>query len=82
LKGMGAEQFHYQRIAYIGVMNEDSSLKIGIPLYVKVHGGVSAEQQKLINNLAAEMVRKYDKQISAYFQKLKKEQGHYALNEK
>jgi len=66
---------HYQRIAYIGVLNDDGSLKIGIPLYVKVNGDMSAEQRKHLYEISAEIVRRYEKQISAYFQKLKKEQA-------
>lgn len=65
---------HYQQIAYIGVLNEDDTLKIGIPLYVKVNGEMSAERRKMIQDIATEMLRKYDKQISEYFQKLKREQ--------
>lgn len=68
------EQVTYQQIAYIGVLNEDDTLKIGIPLYVKVSGDMSAERRKMIQDIATEMLRKYDKQISEYFQKLKKEQ--------
>lgn len=68
------EQVTYQQVAYIGVLNEDDSLKIGIPLYVKVSGDMSTERQKMIQDIATEMLRKYDKQISEYFQKLKREQ--------
>lgn len=68
------EQVHYQQIAYIGVLNEDDTLKIGIPLYVKVSGEMSAERRKMIQDIVTEMIRKYDKQISEYFQKLKREQ--------
>lgn len=68
------EQVHFQQVAYIGVLNEDDTLKIGIPLYVKVSGEMSAERRKMIQDIATEMLRKYDKQISEYFQKLKREQ--------
>ena len=68
------EQIHFQQVAYIGVLNEDDTLKIGIPLYVKVNGELSKERQKMIQDIATEMIRKYDKQISEYFQKLKREQ--------
>lgn len=64
----------YQQVAYIGILNEDDTLKIGIPLYVKVSGDMSAQRRKMIQDIATEMIRKYDKQISEYFQKLKKEQ--------
>lgn len=68
------EQVHFQQVAYIGVLNEDDTLKIDIPLYVKVNGELSKERQKMIQDIATEMIRKYDKQISEYFQKLKREQ--------
>lgn len=68
------EQVTYQQIAYIGVLNEDDTLKIGIPLYVKVNGDMSVQRQKMIQDIATEMLRKYDKQISEFFQKLKREQ--------
>lgn len=68
------EHVTYQQIAYIGVLNEDDTLKIGIPLYVKVNGDMSVQRQKMIQDIATEMLRKYDKQISEYFQKLKREQ--------
>lgn len=67
-------QEHFQQVAYIGVLNEDDTLKIGIPLYVKVSGDMSVERQKLLHEIATDMIRKYEKQISEYFQKLKREQ--------
>lgn len=67
-------QEHFQQVAYIGVLNEDDTLKIGIPLYVKVIGDMSVERQKLLHEIATDMIHKYDKQISEYFQKLKREQ--------
>ncbi len=69
-----AVQETYRQVAYIGVFNEDDTFKIGIPLYVKVSGAVSRERQKQVQEIATEFIRKYDKQISEYFQKLKKEQ--------
>ncbi len=68
------ERESYQQIAYIGVLNEDDTLKIGIPLYVKVSGDMSSERRKMIQDISTEFIRKYDKQISEYFQKLKAEQ--------
>ena len=65
----------YEQIAYVAILNDDSTLKMGIPLYVKVLGDVSPQQQKLINDTATELVRKYDKQIGEYFKKLKREQA-------
>jgi hypothetical protein len=65
---------HYQKVAYIGVLNDDDTLKIGIPLYIKVNGDMSEQQQKFLYGIATDMVRRYEKQISEYFQKLRKEQ--------
>ena len=65
---------HFEQVAYIGVLNDDDTLKIGIPLYVKVNGDMSQEQEKLLHGISTEMIRRYDKEISEYFQKLRKEQ--------
>ena len=64
----------YTQIAYIGVLNDDDTLKMGIPLYVKVGGDMSAEQQKHIQEISQTMLRHYEKQIGEYFANLKKEQ--------
>lgn len=68
------KQEHYTQVAYIGVLNDDDTLKIGIPLYVKVTADMSAEQEKHIHEIAALMIRRYEKQISDYFANQKKEQ--------
>ncbi len=70
----------YRPIAYIGVLNEDDSLQIGIPIYVKVSGEMSAARQKLIQDIATDMIRHYEKPLSEYFQKLKKEQRENETN--
>ena len=70
----GVNNEHFSQVAYIGVLNDDDTLKIGIPLYVKVSGDMSAEQQKLMHEITTDMIRRYEKQISEYFQELKKEQ--------
>ena len=63
---------HYTRVAYVGLLNDDDTLKMCLPLYVKVNGEVSPEQQKLTNDIVAELVRKYQRQISEHFSNLKK----------
>jgi len=65
---------HFTRVAYVGLLNNDDTLKMLVPLYVKVSGDVSPEQQKLTNEIVAELVRKYQKQISQHLTNLKKEQ--------
>ena len=64
----------FVRVAYIGLLNQDDTLKEFIPLYVKVHGEMSAEQQKHICEISADIIRQHEKQITDYFEKLKKEQ--------
>jgi hypothetical protein len=54
------------------LLDDDSTLKLCVPLYVKVGGEVSQEQQKLTNEIVAELVRKYQRQISEHFTNLKK----------
>ena len=65
---------HFTRVAYVGLLNDDDTLRMCVPLYVKVKGDISPEQQKLTNEIVAELVRKYQRQISEHFTNLKKEQ--------
>ncbi len=60
----------YTPIAYIGVLNEDDSLQTGIPLYVKVSGDMSPARQKLIQDIASDMIRHYGNRLSKYVQQL------------
>jgi len=60
----------YALVAYVGVLNDDNA-KVGIPLYVKIKGEISAEQENLTKETAKHLVRQYQKQITDYFQKLK-----------
>ena len=71
--GYGVNE-HFTRVAYVGLLNDDDTLKLLVPLYVKVSGDVSPEQQKLTNEIVAELVRKYQKQISQHLTNLKREQ--------
>gem|GEM_PF-4303903 len=43
-----------------------------VPIYVKVNGEISPEQQKDTNEKVAELVRKYQKQISEHLSNQKK----------
>jgi len=65
------ENERYEMIFYAGVLNEDSTLKMGIPLYVRITGDMSAEQENLIKQTASTLVSKYRKEISAHIEKLK-----------
>lgn len=73
-----ATQEHFQKVAYIGLNNPDGSMLLNVPLYVKVtelsKSGVTQCQEQIIHRISEIMIRQYEKQISAYFQKLKKEQ--------
>lgn len=73
-----AGQEHFQKVAYIGLNNPDGSMLLNVPLYIKVtelsKSGVTQSQEQLIHRISEIMIRQYEKQISAYFQKLKKEQ--------
>jgi len=60
------------RIACIGILNPDDTLNQFIPLYVKVNGEMSKEQQKHICEISAELIRQHEKQLVEYFEKLKK----------
>ena len=63
---------HYTRVAYVGLLNDDDTLKMCVPIYVKVNGDLSPEQQRLTNEIVAELVGKYQRQISEHFSNLKK----------
>ena len=71
---IGIENERFVRIACIGLLNPDDTLKQFIPLYVKVHGEMSPEQQKHICEISADLIRQHEKQLAEYFEKLKKEQ--------
>ena len=70
----GIEQVRFVRVACIGLLNPDDTLKQFIPLYVKVTGEMSPEQQRHIQGISAELVRQHEKQLIEFFEKLKKEQ--------
>ena len=59
-------------VAYVAVLNDDDTPKMGIPLYVKVTGDMSQEQENLTKETAVQLVRKYQKQIMEHFENLKK----------
>ena len=69
-----ANEYRFVRIACIGLLNPDDTLKQFIPLYVKVHGEMSPEQQKHIAEISGELIRQHEKQLIEYFEELRKEQ--------
>lgn len=70
-----AQEF-FQKVAYIGLRNDDGSLMINVPLYVKVSelnkNGMTDTQEKMISRITEIMIQRYEKQLSEYFASLKK----------
>ena len=54
----------YVRVFYVGALNDDDTLKIGIPLYVKLTSDMSPEQEQLTIDTAKQLVREYQPQIT------------------
>lgn len=69
-------QDFFQKVAYIGLRNDDGSLMINVPLYVKVSelnkNGMTDTQEKMISRITEIMIKRYEKQLSEYFASLKK----------
>ena len=65
----------FEKVAYIALRNTDGSMMINVPLYVKVSelnkNGMTDEQEKIIERITETMMKRYEKQISAYFTGLK-----------
>lgn len=68
-------QDFFQKVAYIGLRNDDGSLMINVPLYVKVSelnkSGMTDTQEKMISRITEIMIQRYEKQLSEYFASLK-----------
>jgi len=68
------ENRYYQKVAYIGLRNPDGSMMLNVPLYVKVSevnkNGVTDAQEELMHRISEIMIRRYEKQISAYMAEL------------
>lgn len=64
----------YQKVAYIGLRNEDGSYLLNVPLYVKVSevniNGMTDMQEELIHRVSEIMIHRYEKQISNKIEKL------------
>jgi len=74
------KQDYYQKVAYIGLRNPDGIMMLNVPLYVKVgelnKNGMTDTQETLIHRISEIMIKRYEKQISAYMADLKKEKAH------
>lgn len=68
-------QDFFRKVAYIGLRNDDGSLMINVPLYVKVSelnkSGMTDTQEKMISRITEIMIQRYEKQLSEYFASLK-----------
>ena len=66
----------YQKVAYIGLRNDDGTYLINVPLYVKLSevnkSGISEQQEELIHKISDIMMKRYEKQVGGYIEKLKK----------
>lgn len=66
----------YQKVAYIGLRNEDGSYLLNVPLYVKVSevnvNGMTDMQEELIHRISSIMTNQYEKQISDKIAQLQK----------
>jgi len=64
-----------QLVAYIGLNTADEKKLISVPLYVKVNElnkhCITNEQEALIHEISQTMQRRYEKQISEFFQQQK-----------
>ena len=65
----------FQKVAYIGLRNDDGSMMINVPLYIKVSelnkNGMTETQEKVISRITEIMIQRYEKQLSEYFTSLK-----------
>ena len=65
----------YQKVAYIGLRNEDGSFLMSVPLYIRVtdlnKNGVTVQQEELIHKISAVMLSRYEKQIAEHITQLK-----------
>ena len=66
----------FQKVAYIGLKQPDVTMRINVPLYVKVSelqkSGMTETQEKVISRITEIMIKRYEKQLSEYFASLKK----------
>ena len=67
---------YFQKVAFIGLRNPDGTMTLNVPLYVKItelnKNGVPESQQELMDEISEIMIKRYEKQINAYFTSLKK----------
>ena len=58
----------FQKVAYIGLRNEDGSYLMNVPLYIKVSevtkNGLTKQQEGLIHKISEIMMKHYERQIN------------------
>lgn len=67
----------FQKVAYIGLRNEDGSYLMNVPLYVKVSevnkNGLTQMQEDLVHKISEIMMKRYEQQINEEIERKKKE---------
>lgn len=67
----------FQKVAYIGLRNEDGSYFMNVPLYIKVSevnkSGLTHMQEDLIHKISEIMMKHYERQINEEIARKKKE---------
>lgn len=63
----------FQKVAYIGLRNEDGSYLMNVPLYIKVSevtkNGLTKQQECLIHKISEIMMKHYERQINEELEK-------------
>ena len=58
----------FQKVAYIGLRNDDGSYLMNVPLYIKVSevtkNGLTKQQESLIHKISEIMMKHYERQIN------------------
>lgn len=67
----------FQKVAYIGLRNNDGSYLMNVPLYIRVSevtkNGLTEMQEELVHKISEIMMKHYDRQILEELEKRKKE---------
>lgn len=67
----------FQKVAYIGLRNEDGSYLMNVPLYVKVSevnkNGLTQMQEDLVHKISEIMMKRYEQQINEEIERKRKE---------
>ena len=65
----------YQKVAYIALRQDDGSLLLNVPLFVRVadlqQSGMRNNQEQLMHRISEIMCRHYEHRLTDYFSKLR-----------